>query len=82
MVSSLPNEDWIVGGDFNIVEWEGDWGGGVGSMVCGIEKQKWQRCKSTLRLILIITRGRKGCNMEVGSLSPLFLIGRRWCRKD
>ena len=28
-----------MGGDFNMLEWEGDRGGGVGSMVCGEEKQ-------------------------------------------
>lgn len=39
MTSSLPNADWIVGGDFNIIEWESDQGSGVGSVVCGAEKQ-------------------------------------------
>jgi hypothetical protein len=38
METSLPYVEWIIGGDFNMVEWDGDRGGGVGSVISGSEK--------------------------------------------
>jgi hypothetical protein len=48
MASSLSTVDWIVGGDFNMVQWEGDCGGGVGVVFSGAERKDWLRCKYTL----------------------------------
>ena len=45
MASYLPDVDWIVGGDFNMMKWEGDRGGGA-------EKQAWSRCMVALQFIL------------------------------
>jgi hypothetical protein len=38
MTSSLLDVEWIVGKYFNMVEWEGDWGGGLGEVASGFEK--------------------------------------------
>jgi hypothetical protein len=47
MVSSLLDAEWFVGGDFNMVEWEG---GDVGVVISGSEKHAWARCKAGLQL--------------------------------
>ena len=36
--SSLLDTEWILGGDINMVEFDGDWCGGFVSVMCGIEK--------------------------------------------
>jgi hypothetical protein len=46
----LSDTEWIIGGDFNMVEWEGDMGSGVGLVVCGSKKQASLRCKVTFHL--------------------------------
>ena len=35
-IASLPDAKCIICGDFNMVEWEGDQVGGLGSVVCGL----------------------------------------------
>jgi hypothetical protein len=45
--SSLPNTNWIIGGDFIMVECAGDQGRNISS-IAGREKQAWNRCKATL----------------------------------
>jgi hypothetical protein len=48
MSSSLLDEDWIIGGDFNMVEWEGDRGGGACLVVGGAKNKAWSMCKDSL----------------------------------
>jgi hypothetical protein len=50
MASSLPAAEWVVEGDFNMVEWDGDRGGGRGPVISGVEKQAWCRCKDSLHI--------------------------------
>jgi hypothetical protein len=38
MPSSLLGANWFVNGDFNMVEWEGDQGGGTIIVVTSVEK--------------------------------------------
>ena len=41
-----------MGGNLNMVEWEGDQGGGVGSMVCGVKKSAWSRHKDIIKPLI------------------------------
>jgi hypothetical protein len=41
MASSLSATDWILWEDLNMVEWDGDHGGGVGHVISGAKKQAW-----------------------------------------
>lgn len=50
MASSLSDAEWIIGSEFHMVEWEGYRGGGAGTVVSGLEKLAWLRCKATLQL--------------------------------
>lgn len=38
MASSLPTIEWLLGGDFNMVEWSKDKNGGSNSIIYGMEK--------------------------------------------
>ena len=46
--STEPNVQQIVGGDFDMVEWDGDRCGGRLVVIIGLEKQGWCRCKDAL----------------------------------
>ena len=41
MSSSLLEAEWIIGDEFNMMEWIGDWGGGSGYVVCGVVRHAW-----------------------------------------
>jgi hypothetical protein len=43
MDSSLTVAHWIIRGNFNMVEWERDRDGVVGSIISSVEKQAWSR---------------------------------------
>ena len=47
-ILSSPYVDWILGGDINMVEQDGDRKGRFGYIVSGLDKQTWTRCKATL----------------------------------
>ena len=50
METYLPYVEWINCGDFNMVEWDGDRGGGVGYVISGLERQTWSKCKASLQM--------------------------------
>jgi hypothetical protein len=37
IASSLPAAEWVIGSDFNMVEWSGDRDGGSGSIISSME---------------------------------------------
>lgn len=51
MASSLRNVEWILGDDFNMVEWVGDKNGGVDSVISRAKKHAWTRCKAILQVV-------------------------------
>lgn len=51
LASSLPNADWIIGGDFNMVECPWDHEGGNGSSIASTKNQARNRCKVTLQIV-------------------------------
>jgi hypothetical protein len=59
METSLLVANWIIGRHFNMVEWDGDRGGGVGYMISGSEKPVSYNCKSSLHLF-DLNWGKKG----------------------
>jgi hypothetical protein len=69
METSLLDANQIIGRHFNMVEWDGDRGGGVGYMISGSEKPVWYKCKSSLHLFDPIGE-RKEFTMVDGLLYP------------
>lgn len=67
MASSLPTVDWIVGGDFNMIEWEGDHFGSMWLVVwrcmLGIIVRMVFRC-------FIIIGNKSGYVMAMSSHGP------------
>ena len=75
MAYSLQDSYWIVGGNLNMVEWEGDQGGGVGSIVCGAEKPSWSRHKDIIQN-LDPKWGKRGLESRHWFTWPIFQKGK------
>jgi hypothetical protein len=90
METSIQYVEWIIGEYFNMVEWDGDRGGGVGFMISGSEKQAWSKCKSPLQLFNP-NWGKKGIdysewftwsNFRQGFVRTRARIDRIYCSRD
>jgi hypothetical protein len=50
MASSHPATDWILEGNFNMVEWECEDRGSTNTLISGAKKHAWSRSKATLQI--------------------------------